>query len=233
MDLIRAAIISFFLSAVCFLNAQQPAYKLVSAFYLSKVDSVILEYSYPVFSGFENTAYEARLNKQISALVLPDSAVLVKLEMLKQMPEGKPANLQSIRVEVSYLDGTMVCLQTRIRETSKSMPGAVGDMYYDTYSIASGNEYYLNNLFTAEIDEAVYKKYQDLLIAAHTEWEHYKEHVVGFGLISIPDEKKSITLQVLVNTLYSQEGPMPLELTQEEFMPYLNQNGPLYKALNN
>lgn len=233
MAQIKAVITLFFLFSVCILNAQQPAYYSVSAIYLSKVDSSILEYEYPVFTGFENKVSEERLNKQVAALVLPDSAVLVKLELLKQMPKGKPGNLQSVRVDVTYLDGTMVCLQTRIRETSASMPGVVGDMYYDTYSIASGNEYYLNNLFTAGIDEAVYKKYQDLLIAAHTEWEHYKEHVVGFGLISNPDEKKSISLQVLVNTLYSQEGPMPLELTQEEFIPYLNQNGPLYKALNN
>lgn len=226
-----AVITSFFLLIAGVLNAQKPSYQMVSVAYLSKVDSAILEYAFPVFSGFENKTYETRLNRQISAFVLPDSSVLEKLELLKQMPEGKPAHLQTLRVDVSYMDGTMVCLQTRIRETFSSMPGAVGDMYYNTYSIASGNEYFLNNLFTPGIDEAVFTKYKDLLLAAHTEWEHYKEHVVGFGLIASPDNK-IVTLQVLVNTLYTQEGPMPLELTMEEFMPYLNQNGPLYKTLN-
>ncbi len=226
-----AAMTFLFLFIAGILNAQKPSYQMISVAYLSKVDSAILEYAYPVFSGFENKAYETRFNRQISALVLPDSSVLDKLELLKQIPADIKAHLQSLRVEVSYMDGTIVCLQTRIRETFSAMPGAVGDMYYNTYSIASGNEYFLNNLFTPGIDEAVFNKYKDLLLASHTEWEHYKEHVVGFGLIASADNK-SVTLQVLVNTLYTQEGPMPLELTMDEFLPFLNQNGPLYKALN-
>lgn len=231
MAIKRTASLLIFLFAVCLLHAQKPRYELVNVVYLSKVDSAIMEYAYPVFSGFENKTKEERLNKQISSMVLPDSAVLDKLELLKKLPEGKLANHQLLTVDVTYMDDIIICLQTRIRQTSSSMPGAVGDMYYDTYSIASGNEYFLNNLFTSGIDEAVFNKYKDLLIASHTEWEHYKEHVVGFGLISSPDNK-SITLQVLVNSLYSQEGPMPLELSMEEFMPYLNQNGPLYKAIH-
>jgi hypothetical protein len=203
--------------------------------YLSKADSAVMTYSYPQLHNLQNKNYEERVNTQIQTMLLPDPSVLEKLEKITAQKAAllKNKSHQDIHVSITYMNALILCLRTKISETIPGVYGNPGDMYYNTFSIASGNEYYLNNLFNQAIYDTIFEQNKVALMhkAADDEDFNLKEHLVGFGLIGEELCANCITLEVIVNTLYGPEGPMPLEIKSDDLIPLINPDGPLKDLL--
>jgi hypothetical protein len=200
---------------------------------LSTTDSTLFIYNYPVFSGTGETGYASRLNKQVTESLLPDSSVLKMLKKLDNIPENHRHEVQEITVSVTYQNDQILCLQTAIKTHASVTANITGDMYYNTYSIASGNIYNLNNLFTTDLFEVVYHKYENALSGKGVDLEDFKRHLVNFGLLSGERCSGCFTLQIILNTFYDDAGPLPFEITSNEIAHLIKPHSPigmLYKT---
>lgn len=202
--------------------------------FLSLQDSSLLIYTYPQLQNLPDAVYESRINEQIKTMLLPDASVFEKLQKIsveKFTALQKRSSVQEMHMRITWLNSLIVCLQTRIKVNTPGMPGEAGDLYYNTISIASGNEYYLNNLFMPAVYDTIFSKNKEVL-QRNTEGDYVlKEHIVSFGLTAENGCADCLTLEVIVNNLYGPEGPRAVEIRKEDLLPLINPDGPLKELL--
>lgn len=228
------------LLTICFVVTKSQAqlkYASDTLVYLSRADSAVFTYIYPVFTLEQAPKRAEMLNTYVKTALLPDPAVFEKLQKINVAMASaiKNKEKQLVRMLVTYENELIVCLQTDINVDIPGNLYEVGDRYFETLSIASGNKYELKNLFTKNIYDTLYSHHEDILSKAGIPKDQLIEQIIGFGLIEQEMEecKNCFVLELILREFYADAGPMPLELHMEDITSCINADGPLKSFTKN
>lgn len=202
---------------------------------LSTADSATFTYIYPVFQFEQQPKYAEQMNHLVQETLLPSPEVLKKMEQITSAVSAAVKNKekQTIKMQVSYKNDLLVCLQTDIDVHVPGAVYAVGDMFFDTYSIASGNKYDIKNLFTPAVYDTLFVRHAQTLFAAGVHRDDLLEQVIGFGLIEADEQdcNNCLVLEMILKDFYADAGPMLFELKMEDVQACINADGPLKDLL--
>jgi hypothetical protein len=194
-------------------------------------------YTYPVFTLEQAPKHADMLNVYVKNALLPDPGVFDKMLKIDAAHAAaiKNKERQTIKMMVTYENDLIVCLQTDINVDIPGNLYDVGDMYFETLSIASGNKYEIKNLFTKNIYDTLYTRHAQTLQPAGITRDHLIEQIIGFGLIDqeTDDCKNCFVLELVLKEFYADAGPMLFELKMEDVQNCINADGPLKGLIKN